>query len=147
MGELGERLANLRRASGKSQQEAAHDFGVSVGTWSRWERGTYPRGREIKKLAEFYNVPPDHLVIGSPLEPTVMSPVFHRFIASDLGRVAAARGWVPFLLSAQYPFEPTVKLYKAIVHALMSVEDEDDDPKPPTDHRPERLTVKKRTAS
>lgn len=124
---FGQRLVDLRNAAKKRQEDVAHDLKVSVATYARWERGENdPPGERIAQLARYYKVTVDHLVLGKPNELQTANPAFHRFLATDYGRIAVQRNWINFLLTADYPFEPTVKLYKALVHALLMYADEDE---------------------
>ena len=55
-------VRELRRKKGIQQKELAIEIGVSCPTVSEWETGKKdPRGVNLKKLAEFFNV--DELVI------------------------------------------------------------------------------------
>lgn len=122
---LGERLQKLREQAGETQDEVARAVGVIGTTVSRWERGIgMPHADQIVKLADHFSTSTDHLLLGHPQETHVKSPEFHRFLATEYGQIAQRRGWVQALLTLQYPFTPTVQLYKNLVHALLLEEEE-----------------------
>lgn len=53
-------LRALRVAKGMTQVELAQSLGTSQTTISSWEQGeSVPSGKNIKKIADFYNVKPD----------------------------------------------------------------------------------------
>lgn len=58
----GERLRTLRRERQLSQEDAAHEIGVSVKTIRAWEKGSGIRPRNAKAAGRFYKVEPASLV-------------------------------------------------------------------------------------
>ena len=60
---LGSSLAQARRKSGRTQEEAAEKLGVSRQTISKWELDeTLPDINQSKKLAVFYRLTLDQLI-------------------------------------------------------------------------------------
>ncbi len=57
-----ERLKELREQRHLSQEEAAHEIGVSVKSLRAWEKGGGIRWLNAKSVAEFYGVDPESLV-------------------------------------------------------------------------------------
>ena len=135
MSTVGERLRALREEAKLEQKDVADLVGVDVGTVSRWERDKgYPHALHIAKLATYYRVRTDHILLGEPVEQQVQSPEFHRFMGTASGRWAQENGIVNMLLSIDYPVPPTVKTYQTIVTAwrlsLEEAEDERESPEP-----------------
>jgi transcriptional regulator with XRE-family HTH domain len=125
MEKFGHRLKSLRQKAKQTQDEVAAAVKTNSGTVSRWERGLgMPHADQIIALAKHFSVSTDHLLLGQPHEEHVKSLEFHKFLATEYGRIALARGWTGMLLSWQYPFPPTVHVYKNLVHALL-LEDEE----------------------
>lgn len=61
--DLGQRLAQARRAQGLSQEAAAEALGISRQTISKWENGeTLPDIQQARALATLYGVTLDELV-------------------------------------------------------------------------------------
>ena len=55
---FGEKLRELRMASGMSQTEAASHLNIATKSLSRYENNqTFPRSYQLQKLADFYEVP------------------------------------------------------------------------------------------
>ncbi len=49
-----DQIRTERKRRGLTQEQAAHEIGVSSMTWSRWERGTMrPTGLSLKALTEW----------------------------------------------------------------------------------------------
>lgn len=70
----GERLRELRDSRHLSQEEAAHEIGVSVKTLRAWEKGSGIRWGNAKSVAKFYGVEPESLVEREPgATPDLMS--------------------------------------------------------------------------
>lgn len=62
---LGEKLLNLRKCAGLSQEEVADKLGVSRQTVSKWETDqTVPELIKAKMLSQLYNVSYDYLISG-----------------------------------------------------------------------------------
>lgn len=71
---LGEKLLDLRKKSGLSQEEVADKLGVSRQTISKWETDQIaPELIKAKLLSQLYNVSFDYLISGSPLGGDVTS--------------------------------------------------------------------------
>lgn len=65
---LGEKLLDLRKKAGLSQEEVADKLGVSRQTVSKWETDqTVPELINVKLLSQQYNVSYDYLISGSHL--------------------------------------------------------------------------------
>jgi transcriptional regulator with XRE-family HTH domain len=65
---LGEKLLNLRKKAGLSQEEVADKLDVSRQTVSKWETDqTVPELIKAKLLSQLYNVSYDYLISGSPI--------------------------------------------------------------------------------
>jgi transcriptional regulator with XRE-family HTH domain len=65
----GERLRQLREARHLSQEDAAHEIGVSVKSVRSWEHGGGIKWENAKTAGEFYAVDPESLVTRElPLE-------------------------------------------------------------------------------
>ena len=59
---LGERIAQLRREAGLSQEGLAEQMGVSRQAVSKWEKGlSYPDTENLLALAALFGVSADHL--------------------------------------------------------------------------------------
>lgn len=60
---LGDKLSNLRKKSGLSQEEVANNLFVSRQTISKWETGqTVPELSKAKMLSKLYNVSYNYLI-------------------------------------------------------------------------------------
>lgn len=65
---LGEKLLDLRKKAGFSQEEVAEKVDVSRQTVSKWETDqTVPELIKAKLLSQLYNVSYDYLISGSPI--------------------------------------------------------------------------------
>jgi transcriptional regulator with XRE-family HTH domain len=65
---LGEKLFNLRKKAGLSQEDAAEKLNVSRQTISKWETGqTVPELLKVKLLSKLYNVSYDYLISSSKI--------------------------------------------------------------------------------
>jgi len=122
---LGKRLLALRDGAGESQDQVADAVGVNSGTVSRWERDIgQPHAKQVVLLAKHFSCTTDHILLGVPRDTAVTSKELHRFLATDLGRIANQRGWINMLVTMSYPKPPTLRTYKAIVNALLLDEDD-----------------------
>jgi transcriptional regulator with XRE-family HTH domain len=125
MGTFAERLRHLRDQAGQTQEDVARAVGTIGTTVSRWERAQgLPHADQLVALSKHFSVTVDHLLLGQPHENRVKSPEFHKFLATEYGRIAQQRGWVNALLTLEYPFPPSAQLYKNLVHALLLEEEE-----------------------
>jgi transcriptional regulator with XRE-family HTH domain len=71
---LGEKLLDLRKKAGLSQEEVADKLGVSRQTVSKWETDqTVPELIKAKLLCQLYNISYDYLISGSPFGGDVTS--------------------------------------------------------------------------
>ncbi len=71
---LGEKLLDLRKKAGLSQEEVADKLSVSRQTVSKWETDqTVPELIKGKLLSQLYNVSYDYLISGGPLGGDVTS--------------------------------------------------------------------------
>ena len=71
---LGEKLLDLRKKAGLSQEEVAEKLGVSRQTVSKWETNkTIPELIKAKLLSQLYNVGYDYLISGSVIGGDVTS--------------------------------------------------------------------------
>lgn len=60
---FGEKLIQLRKSKGLSQEDLADSLGVSRQAVSRWEQGsTYPDFQNIRKLMDLFHVSADYLI-------------------------------------------------------------------------------------
>jgi transcriptional regulator with XRE-family HTH domain len=68
--EIGQRLTSLRQQKGNPPQEVvASEVGVSYRSYQAWEGGqTKPSWRNLTRLAEFYGVTPEWILIGEEEE-------------------------------------------------------------------------------
>lgn len=71
---LGEKLLQLRKNAGLSQEAVAEKLGVSRQTISKWETDqTVPELIKAKSLSELYNVTYDYLISGCSVSSDVTS--------------------------------------------------------------------------
>ena len=66
-----ERLKILSKSVGKSPTSVGKDLGLGSGTVSAWKTGTVPNGSQLAKLADYFGVSIDYLLLGK--EPIVFS--------------------------------------------------------------------------
>lgn len=67
--DTGNRISELRKSNGLSQESLAERVGVARQTISKWELGeTSPDLKQAKKLSEIFGVSLDELVCGQPSE-------------------------------------------------------------------------------
>lgn len=70
-GDVGTRIADARRAAGRSQAEIANQLGVKASTVDKWERGSLaPRSDRLTALAGILGVSVTWLIVGYGNEPT-----------------------------------------------------------------------------
>lgn len=73
--DIAERLQELRKKSGYSQEQVAEKLGLSRQAISKWESGQgKPEIDNIVKLTEIYNVSADYILLGTEKEVTVSVP-------------------------------------------------------------------------
>lgn len=56
-----ERLCKER---GISPSKALVDLGMSKSSYSKWNTGSYPHNKSLKKIAEYFNISIEHLILG-----------------------------------------------------------------------------------
>jgi transcriptional regulator with XRE-family HTH domain len=80
--ELGERIAELHRRSGLTNQEIARRVGTDPRTFQRWKAGTsLPRFGKLVELAQVFNVPARTLLAGDDGSAPLA------LVEADLGRL------------------------------------------------------------
>lgn len=73
--DIAERLQELRKKAGYSQEQVAEMLGLSRQAVSKWESGQgKPEIDNIVKLTEIYNVSADYILLGTEKEVTVSMP-------------------------------------------------------------------------
>jgi len=74
--DIAERLQELRKKAGYSQEQVAEMLGLSRQAISKWESGQgKPEIDNIVKLTEIYNVSADYILLGTEKEVSVSVPV------------------------------------------------------------------------
>ena len=70
--ELSERIAQVRKQAGLSQEQLGEKLGVSRQAVSKWESGqTNPDISYITAMCQLFNVSSDWLLFGEDCDPTV----------------------------------------------------------------------------
>ena len=79
--QLGEKLKNARKTSGRSQKDFAAALGVPASTYSNYENGNrIPPAAVLNKVSEILKIPMHNLFsIGDPPAPSI---VFHDWLSS-----------------------------------------------------------------
>ncbi|KGK88201.1 hypothetical protein SDC9_146767 [bioreactor metagenome] len=96
---LGEKLLDLRKKAGLSQEEVADKLGVSRQTVSKWETDqTVPELIKAKFICQLYNVSYDYLISGSHTDSDVTSI---EMIADEIDWTSAWSKKYPILGSYQ----------------------------------------------
>ena len=99
-----ERLADLRRKKGLSQEQLGYELGVSRQTVSSWELGqSYPDFQRLVLLSDYYEMSLDELVRGVDVGDVRALNESEKQISSiysdvERGKEAALRAWRAFLV-------------------------------------------------
>lgn len=111
MYEFGERIYNLRKKSGLSQEEFADKLGVSRQAVSKWETGqSVPDSEKAAAIGSFFGVSLDWLINGTEISaPTAVVPP-----AAETGATSAAAVAV---LPAEKPVKKMAGWLKAVLIA------------------------------
>lgn len=114
---LGEKLLNLRKCSGLSQEEVADKLGVSRQTVSKWETDqTVPELIKAKMLSQLYNVSYDYLISGCAVSGDVTSI---EMIVDEIDWTSAWSKKYPILASY-----PNIEGIEAYVEKISKMYDE-----------------------
>ena len=99
-----DRLADLRRKKGLSQEQLGYELGVSRQTVSKWELGqSYPDFQRLVLLSDYYEMSLDELVRGVDVGDVRALNESEKQISSiysdvERGKEAALRAWRAFLV-------------------------------------------------
>ncbi len=99
-----DRLADLRRKRGLSQEQLGYELGVSRQTVSKWELGqSYPDFQRLVLLSDYYEMSLDELVRGVDVGDVRALNESEKQISSiysdvERGKEAALRAWRAFLV-------------------------------------------------
>ena len=99
-----DRLADLRRKRGLSQEQLGYELGVSRQTVSKWELGqSYPDFQRLVLLSDYYEMSLDELVRGVDVGDVRALNESDKQISSiysdvERGKEAALRAWRAFLV-------------------------------------------------
>lgn len=99
-----DRLADLRRKRGLSQEQLGYELGVSRQTVSKWELGqSYPDFQRLVLLSDYYEMSLDELVRGVDVGDVRALNESEKQISSiysdvERGKEAALRVWRAFLV-------------------------------------------------
>lgn len=119
--ELGERILNLRKESGQSQENLAEQLGVSRQTISRWENGkSIPDAACIKKMAEIYGIPADQ-ILGLDVEQTDEKEKIFAVILSIIVMASCVSGLLGLMVSLAVVVKYQNKKYSMPVKTLSVV--------------------------
>ena len=100
-----ERLIDLRRKRGLSQEQLGYELGVSRQTVSKWELGqSYPDFQRLVLLSDYYEMSLDELVKGVDVGDVRSLNESEKQISSiysdlERGKEAARRVWLLLLIS------------------------------------------------
>lgn len=96
---MGERLLDLRKRRGLSQEQLATQLSVSRQTISRWEMGTsLPDTQNILQLCKIFEVSADYLLLGG--QPAVQPPPEGASRPANKGRLCQVAGVALGLMGA-----------------------------------------------
>ena len=117
---LGSSLAEARRKSGRTQEEAAEKLGVSRQTISKWELdGTLPDINQSKKLAVFYHLTLDQL-IGFDVEAAELEQVIENTSQEVREKIDWTQLWAKqYPVLAQYQERVDLPSYTGPLAALL----------------------------
>ena len=114
---LGEKLLNLRKCAGLSQEEVADKLGVSRQTVSKWETDqTVPELIKAKLLSQLYNVSYDYLISGCEVSGDATSI---EMIVDEIDWTSAWSKKYPILASY-----PNIKGIESYVEKISKIYDE-----------------------
>ena len=71
---ISERIVSLLKQQNKQAKELAAHLGVTPGTISGWNNGSYPSSKHIVPICEFLGVSTDYLLTGSETEKAASAP-------------------------------------------------------------------------
>ncbi len=117
---LGSSLAQARRKSGRTQEEAAEKLGVSCQTISKWELDeTLPDINQSKKLAVFYHLTLDQL-IGFDVEAAELEQVIENTSQEVREKIDWTQLWAKqYPVLAQYQERVDLPSYTGPLAALL----------------------------
>lgn len=117
---LGSSLAQARRKSGRTQEEAAEKLGVSRQTISKWELDeTLPDINQSKKLAVFYHLTLDQL-IGFDVEAAELEQVIENTSQEVREKIDWTQLWAKqYPVLAQYQERVDLPSYTGPLAALL----------------------------
>ena len=100
---LSEKLYNLRRKQGLSQESLAEKLNCSRQVISKWENGTTtPDAEMLQKYSDLFNVSIDYLVKENIEEPTIVRPIEkndpNKKLLGALGLVISLLGCVSLIV-------------------------------------------------
>lgn len=99
-----DRLADLRRKRGLSQEQLGYELGVSRQTVSKWELGqSYPDFQRLVLLSDYYEMSLDELVKGVDVGDVRVLNESEKQVSSiysdmERGKEAISRAWRAFLI-------------------------------------------------
>ena len=99
-----DRLADLRRRKGLSQEQLGYELGVSRQTVSKWELGqSYPDFQKLVLLSDYYEMSLDELVRGVDVGDVRALNESEKQISSiysdmEMGKAALRTAWRAFLV-------------------------------------------------
>lgn len=120
---VGRRIQELREANQKSQEEVANAIGSAASTVSRWERGRVaPAADQLVNLAHYFGTTVDYLLIGSRAAAVgAESEALREFKKTELGKIAADKGWLAELRRLNLPEGMETEIYRQVVVRLLDL--------------------------